>query len=159
MASQHHDRSAGQPIDVEEIRFSIESDVDFDTVKALMMTVTGVCAAFVAIGALMLLSVVSMRFSRWWSGRTQPPSASPQASGAAPGAADEAAPDSDAQTAAAIGAAVALAMDGGPKAAPEVDQGAGGPGIRGWRSVGRWPQIHPGSAWRRPEGGRGRQRS
>ena len=142
---------------MEEIRFSLESDLDFDTVKALMMTVTGVCAAFIAIGSLMLVTVVYRKLSGWWTGRTQPPDA-PQPYGAGPAGRDQAASDSDAQMAAAIGTAVALAMGSGTAASPRADQGDAGPVIRGWRSVGRWPQIHPGSAWRRPEGGRGRER-
>ena len=142
---------------MEEIRFSLESDLDFDTVKALMMTVTGVCAAFIAIGSLMLFTVVYRKLSGWWTDRTQPPAA-PQPPGAAPAVRDEAASDSDAQMAAAIGTAVALAMGSGTAVPARADQGDAGPVIRGWRGVGRWPQIHPGSVWRRPEGGRGRER-
>ena len=136
---------------MDEVRFSLESDLDFDTVKALMMTVTGVCAAFIAIGSLMLFTVVYRKLSGWWTDRTQPP-------GAGPAGRDEASSDSDAQMAAAIGTAVALAMGSGTAASSRADQEDAGPVIRGWRSVGRWPQIHPGSAWRRPEGGRGRER-
>ena len=142
---------------MDEVRFSLGSNLDFDTFKALMMTVTGVCAAFIAIGSLMLFTVVSQRGSRWWTNRTQRPD-TPQPSGAAPPARSEAVSDNDAQMAAAIGTAVALAMGSGTSEAPRADQGDAGPVIRGWRSVGRWPQIHPGSAWRKPEGGQGRER-
>ncbi len=144
---------------MDEIRFSLESNLDFDTFKALMMTVTGVCAAFIAIGSLMFFTVVSQKLSRWWTNRSQPPDApQPSGVGAAPPARSEAASDSDAQMAAAIGTAVALAMGSGTATAPHADQGDAGPVIRGWRSVGRWPQVLPGSSWRKPEGGRGRER-
>ena len=144
---------------MDEVRFSLGSNLDFDTFKALMMTVTGVCAAFIAIGSLMLFTVVSQKSSRWWTNRTQPPDApQPSGVGAAPPARSEAVSDNDAQMAAAIGTAVALAMGSGTSETPRAHQGDAGPVIRGWRSVGRWPQIHPGSAWRKPEGGQGRER-
>ena len=142
---------------MDEIRFSLESELDFDTFKALMMTVTGVCAAFIAIGSMMLFTVISMRFTRWWNNRTQPPDA-PQPSGAVPETRMEADSDADAQIAAAVGTAVALAMGTGPANSAGADEGDAGPAIRGWRSVGRWPQVQPGSTWRRPEGGRDREK-
>ena len=118
---------------MDEIRFSVESNLDFDTFKALMMTVTGVCAAFIAIGSLMLFSVVSRKVSGWWTNHTQPPDApQPSGVGAAPPVRSEAASDNDAQMAAAIGTAVALAMGTGTAtAAPRADQGDAGPVIQG----------------------------
>ena len=126
--------------------------VDFDTTRAIMLTLTGVGAAFVAIVSLMVvISVNKFVSGRWdqWGGRAEVAAPVGSAPVESPG-------DGDARMAAAIGVAVALATSETPgKGALQGAHETGGlPFIRGWRSLGRWQGIEATRSWRRPGPGR-----
>lgn len=129
--------------------------VEFDTTQAIMMTVTGVGAAFVAIVALIVFTYINKFVSvRWYERNAGAEVVAPPMDTAGNG---------DARMAAAIGVAVALAMDEAPGLGvlQRVAERGGRSTIRGWRSLGRWQGIETARTWRRPGPGRdaGRDRS